>query len=308
MDKKRSWGTIKLVLKIGLTFLLLYLVFTRIDIRTLRHLFLSSNPYYIFLAFLFYFLALVVACWRNLTFLKNIGLNLEFWFSFRLYMLGAFYNISLPGGIGGDGFKIYLLRKKFKLPTRRIFLAMLFDRLSGLWAVGFIAVSLIIFIPQIDLHYLWPLTALISGTAIYYAIMRRFFRDHSRKFVYTHLKAGLIQALQIMTVICILLSQDFDGKFSPYLFSFLVATVAANIPISIGGVGVREMVMAHASEYFGMNPNLAVFVSVTFFIISTLSGLTGIWFVYHSKEFGSLPDEEEVEELEKNAGNPLSGS
>jgi uncharacterized membrane protein YbhN (UPF0104 family) len=308
MDKQKLWGIAKTLLKIGLTFLFLYLVFRKVDTKNLKHLFLNSNPYYIFLAFLCYFLALVVACWRNLRFLKNIGLNLDFLFSFKLYLLGAFYNILLPGGIGGDGYKIYILRKKYMLPTKRIFLAMLFDRLSGLWAVGFIAVSFIILIPQIDIHFMWPLTTLIAGTGIYYFIMRRFFRDHSRQFLYTHLKAGLIQLLQVMTVIALLLSQDFNGKFSPYLFSFLVATVAANIPISLGGLGVREYVMTNASHYFGMDPALAVFISVTFFTISTLSGLTGIWFVYHSKEFGRLPSEDEAMELEEKEEKKLFNS
>jgi uncharacterized membrane protein YbhN (UPF0104 family) len=299
MDKHKVWGYLKLLFKIGFTALLLYLVFTRIDTRDLKRLFLNSNPYYIFLAFVFYFLALVVACWRNLSFLRNIGLDLDFGFSFRLYMLGAFYNISLPGGIGGDGYKIYILRKKYKLPTKRLFWAMFFDRLSGLWAVGFIAVSLIIFIPKIDISFIWPLTALVLGTAVYYFIMQRYFKDHARQFLYTHLKAGLIQFLQVMTVIVILLSQDFDGKFSPYLFSFLVATVAANIPVSLGGVGVREYVMTHASHFFGMDYNLAVFVAITFFLIATLCGLTGVWFVYHSEEFGPLPKGKEAREIEE---------
>ena len=299
MDKQKLWGILKIFLKIGFTVLLLYLVFTRIDTKTLKHLFLNSNPFYILLAFVFYFMALIVACWRNLTFLKNIGLNLDFGFSFRLYLLGTFYNISLPGGIGGDGYKIYILRKKYKLPTKRIFLAMLFDRLSGLWAVGLIAVSLIIFIPKIEIPYIWPLTALIAGTGIYYLIMQLYFKDYARQFLYTHMKAVLIQSLQVITVIAILLSQNFNDKFSPYLFSFLVATVAANVPISLGGVGVREYVMTHASRFFGMDPNLAVFISVTFFIISTLSALTGIWFVYHSKEFDPLPGRKEAKEFDE---------
>jgi glycosyltransferase 2 family protein len=303
MDKQKLWDYIKLFLKFGLTVLLLYLVFRNININDLKRLFLSSNPFYIALAFVFYFLALIVACWRNLTFLKNIGLNLDFGFSFRLYMLGAFYNISLPGGIGGDGYKIYILRKKYQLPTKRIFLAMFFDRLSGLWAVGFLAVCLTIFIPKLPATL--PIIALLIGTAIYYFIMRKYFRDYARQFIYTHLKAGLIQALQVMTVIAILLSQDFDGKFSPYLFSFLVATVAANVPISLGGVGVREYVMTHASHYFGMDYNLAVFIAVTFFIISTLSALTGVWFVYHSREFGQLPSEKEAKALTKKTEETL---
>jgi len=306
MDKQKLWGILKILFKLGFTILLLYLVFSRIDVKTLKDHLLNSNPYYILLAFVFYFLSVIVACWRNLTLLKSIGLNLEFGFNFRLYLLGTFYNISLPGGVGGDGYKIYILRKKYKLPTKRIFLAMLFDRLSGLWAIGLIAVSLIIFIPKIEIPYIWPITALISGTGIYYLIMRKYFKDYARKFLTIHLKAGLVQSLQVMTVIAILLSQNFNGKFSPYLFSFLVSTLAANLPISLGGVGAREYVMANASPFFGMNPSLAVFISVTILLISTLSALTGVWFIYNSKEFEPVPSTQEAEEFEEKADEAIA--
>ena len=50
-----------------------------------------------------------------------------------------------------------------------------------------------------------------------------------------------------------------------------------------------------------MNQSLAVFVTFTFSILSTLVALTGIWFVYRSKEFEPLPSEEEAEVFEQEA-------
>lgn len=305
MDKKQLFSLLKVFLKIGFTALLMYLVFRKIDFVEVKNIFLESNPVYIFLAFITYFLAQIVASWRLLSFLKGINLHLKFGFNFKLYLLGLFYNVFLPGGIGGDGYKIYLLKKRYKLPTKRVFLALFFDRLSGLWAIGFICVTLILLIPKIEVPANYAIAALLIGTFVYYMVMRKFFTDYAKNFALTHLKACITQSLQLGCVIFILLSQDFSGKFSPYLFSFLVSSLATIIPISVGGFGIREYVMTHASDVFNMDQNLAVFVTITFTLLSTIASLPGIYFVYRSKEFEPLPHEQDLkkadlEELETN--------
>lgn len=300
LSKEKLWNVSKVILKLAVTTVLLYLVFQKIDIGALKHLFLKSNFYYIFLCFVLYFLAAVIASFRNRIFLNNIGLILKTGFNFRLYLLGMFYNVTLPGGIGGDGYKIYILRKKFRLPTKRIFLAMLFDRLSGLWAIGVLAVILVLMLPQLMIPKAWPIFALSIGTVVYFLLMRHFFKDFSHRFVQTHGLALAVQAIHLLIIIFILLSQDFDAKYAPYLFSFLIATLAANIPVSApGGAGVREYVMIHASEYFNMDENQAVFICITYYIIGTLCALTGIWFVYRSKEFEPAPKQKAAIEFEK---------
>ncbi|WP_069659362.1 lysylphosphatidylglycerol synthase transmembrane domain-containing protein [Arcticibacter eurypsychrophilus] len=299
MDKKKLWSSAKVAFKIIVTCLLIYYVFQKIDFNKVKSLFLTSNLWFILLAFFTYLLSQIVSSWRLLGFLKAIGLDFSFGFNFRLYLLGMFYNVFLPGGIGGDGYKVYLLRKKYKLPTKRLLLALFFDRLSGLWAVGFISVSLIIFIPQIQIPKTWPIAALLIGTLIYYLVMKRFFTDYSRHFFRSHIKAGTVQSLQILSVIFILLSHDFTGKFSPYLFSFLMSSIAALVNIGVAGLGVRDLFMAHAASLFDINQNWAVFITFTFWMINVLASLPGLWFVYRSKEFEPLPTEEEAELVKK---------
>ncbi len=301
MAKKKLWSIVKVLLKIGVTLALIYYIFQKIPFQDVKKLYLTSNLSFLFLALLAFFFSQVISSWRLLSFLNAIGLDLKFWFNLRLYLLGMFYNVALPGGIGGDGYKVYLLRRKFKIPTKRIFLALFFDRLSGLWAVGFISVILILFIPKINIPATWPLAALLLGTPVYYLALRKFFPDYSRNFIINHLKAGLVQSLQLIAVILILLSQRFTGKFSPYLFSFLLSSIAALINIGIGGLGVRDVFMAHASDIFDINQNLAVFITFTFWLISVVVSLAGVWFVYRSKEFASAPTEEEAKAFEKEA-------
>ena len=306
MDKKRLWNIGKILLKVVITSLLIYYVFQKIDVKVVAELFLSSNKAYLFLAFVLYLLSQVLSSWRLLTFLRNVGIDVGFWFNYRLYLLGMFYNIFLPGGIGGDGYKVYLLRKKYSVPTKRLLFAVFFDRLSGLWAIGFIAVLLIIFIPQINIPATWPIIALTSGTLLYYLIVSKFFGEYSRGFWISHLKAGGVQSLQVLSVIAILLSQDFDGKFSPYLFSFLLSSIIGIINVGIAGLGVKDVFMAHAADVFDISTGLAVLISLTFWLISVLASLPGIYYVYKSKEFEPMPSDQEAKSLEKQLDKTIS--
>ena len=101
MDKKRLWNKLKTPLKIGVTAILMYYVFQKIDLRDVKRLFISSNLFFLALAFGAFILSQLVSSWRLRGFLKAININVNFWYNFRLYMLGMFYNIY--GGIGGDG-------------------------------------------------------------------------------------------------------------------------------------------------------------------------------------------------------------
>ncbi|WP_207428299.1 lysylphosphatidylglycerol synthase transmembrane domain-containing protein [Pedobacter sp. SYSU D00535] len=301
--KKKLWNTIKTPLKIGVTCALIYYVFQKIDVRDLKRLYLTSNLFFIFLALLSFLSSQFISSWRLLSFLKSIGINVSFWYNFRLYMLGMFYNIY--GGIGGDGYKIYLLRKRFQQPTKRIFFALLLDRVSGLWALGFISVILILLIPRLNIPIPLVLFVLLAGTAAYYFVLQKFFSIYNNNFLKAHAKAVAVQSLQLLSVIFILLSQDFTGKFSPYLFSFLVSSVAAIIPIGAFGFGTREYVMTHASSVFEMRQALAVYVTLTFSFISTFISLSGVYFVYQSKEFEPAPTEEEAEQFEEEADKAI---
>ncbi|WP_374166855.1 lysylphosphatidylglycerol synthase transmembrane domain-containing protein [Arcticibacter sp. MXS-1] len=305
MDKKKLWNGAKIALKVVITGLLIWYVFQKIDVNKVKNLFLTSDVSFIVLAFVLYFASQLMSSWRLKTFLENIGLDLGYWFNFRLYLLGMFYNVFLPGGIGGDGYKIYLLRRKFKLPTKRLLLALFFDRLSGVWAIGFISVLLIIFIPKINIPMTWPITALLVGTSVYYFILRTFFKDYSRNFLISHFKSGMAQSLQVASVICILLGQGFTGKFAPYLFSFLLSSIIGIINVGIAGLGVKDVFMAHAADVFDISPDLAVLISLTFWLISVLAALPGVWFVYRSKEFEPMPDEDEVKREENDLNNPF---
>src|SRR5690606_27456935 len=126
-------------------------VFSKVDPKDLRQALIGSNPLFLLLAFVAYCCSALIASSRLNGFFGSVGLQLSERYNFKLYLLGLFYNLFLPGGVGGDGYKIYFLRRKFNTKGRRLLTAVFFDRLSGLWALSFIIAILVIFIPQLQI-------------------------------------------------------------------------------------------------------------------------------------------------------------
>src|SRR6202000_646957 len=202
--KGRLWGIIKIILIIVVTGGLLYYVFSKVPFAKIKFRLSHANRVWLATAILCYVISMILSAWRLLSYFKSIGLKLDYRFNLRLYFLGLCYNVLLPGGIGGDGYKIYLLHKRFKLPTKKVFWAILFDRLSGLWAIGLIIVSLKIFIPQIEIHIAITLGIFVIGSAIYYFVVKKFFSDFGEHFFKGHAKAVLVQSLQVICIIMVL--------------------------------------------------------------------------------------------------------
>ncbi len=277
--KHKLWNVTKILLKLGVTSVLLYYVFSKVPLKDVKDRIVHANYWWMLATVILYFLSMVVSSWRLLSFFKSIDLRLDPRFNFRLYLLGIFYNILLPGGIGGDGYKIYVLHKTYKQPAKKMFWAIAFDRLSGLWAIGLIIVALKIFIPQIEINIAIPLAVFVLGTIIYYFIVKKFFPEFSKHFFKGHAKAILVQSLQVLTILCVLMGQDFHGKFAPYLLSFLISALAAVVPITFGGAGAREAIFQQLSPIFHMDVGLAVFLSVSFYITSVIVALTGLYYV-----------------------------
>jgi uncharacterized membrane protein YbhN (UPF0104 family) len=296
--KGKLWGVIKVILIIIVTGGLLYYVFSKVPFPKIKYRLLHANKEWLFAAIFCYFISMIFSSWRLLSYFKSIGLKLDYRFNLRLYFLGLSFNVLLPGGIGGDGYKIYLLHKRYKLPTKKVFWAILFDRLSGFWAIGLITVALIILIPQINIHLGVPLGIFTIGSLIYYFVAHRFFKDYTRNFFSAHLKAIGVQSMQVLAIVCLLIAQSdfhlFTTKIAPYLLSFLVSSLAAIIPFSLSGAGVRDAIFVNVSENFNIKPDMAVYLSFGFLLISIVVALLGVYYVIRNSrlEHGLPPIEE----------------
>ncbi|WP_262246468.1 lysylphosphatidylglycerol synthase transmembrane domain-containing protein [Parapedobacter soli] len=308
MTKKQIWRIAKTILKVCITVAALYWVFSKVEAdyheqamadpergsdeypvsfwEFIRQTIASSSPLFLFLAFVAYGCSIVIGSSRLNGFFKGVGLVLSERYNFKLYLLGLFYNLFLPGGVGGDGYKIYFLRRKFSVKGRKLLSAVFFDRLSGLWALCLITAALVIFIPRLQIPNEVPIIVVIFGSVAYYAVMRKYFPDYGKRFFRTHLKALGTQSMQVMCAIFLLYALGFDGKFAPYLLMFLLSSLVAVVPFTVGGLGAREMVFVFGAKYFQLDTHLAILISLLFYLTSALLAASGAYFIFRPQGLG----------------------
>lgn len=280
--KSKIWALSKVLLKFGITSFALYWVFINTDLKQLYNTVKESNPFYISIAFIAFIISQLIASTRVNTFFKAIGLNLSFIYNYKLYLLGMFYNMFLPGGIGGDGYKVFFLNKNFGIETKKLIIAKFLDKLSGVWALCFLILLQLLFLPSLDIPVYLISTLLITGSLACFIVYRFFFHSFKSIFIKTHLKALVLQFSQVICVVFILLGLGFNGFLLPYLIIFLASAFMALFPFTIGGLGAREIVFLYGAKYFELDPQIAVTVSLMFFMISAICSLPGAYFIFKS--------------------------
>lgn len=277
MNKK----TLKLFLKLTLTGLAVFLVFRKIDTNELGLILKSASPVWLLFAFLLFVLSKIFTAFRLNLYFKNIGLQISEKKNIILYGIGMFYNLFLPGGIGGDGYKVYLLNKHFKTPVKQLVQASLLDRLGGLVAIIFILLGLLLFvdidislIPTVPISTVSIILLLITYP-VFFLINKLIFSKFIPSFLTANLYSIGGQIAQMVAAYFILVSLGIDEKILEYQFVFLLSSIVAVLPLTIGGVGARELVFIYSHEYIGIDKNAAVAFSLIFFLISAITSFIG---------------------------------
>ncbi|MEL6559228.1 MAG: lysylphosphatidylglycerol synthase transmembrane domain-containing protein [Bacteroidota bacterium] len=278
MEKGKLKKYLQTVGKFAITGLALYFVFRKIDFEEAEEIIGKVDLGYLLIATIFFIASKVVSSLRLNQYFKAIPLELGEGYNLRLYWIGMFYNLFLPGGIGGDGYKVYLLNKQYRTGVKQLVAATLIDRVSGLMALLFLLLVLALFIiPVSFLHgYDWLIyLGLIIGYPAYYLFNKLFFRSYISKLMVTSLYSLLVQGLQLLSAYFILGSLGVDTNILAYQILFLASSIVAVLPFTIGGVGARELTFVLGHEYLGVDQNVAVVFSFLFFFITAVVSLGG---------------------------------
>ncbi len=269
-------------LKIIVSIAALVFVFTKIEIGEVAAIFSHSNILFMLLALFLFVLSKYVSAIRLNLFFSSIGLNLDRVYNLKLYLLGMYYNLFLPGGIGGDGYKIWLLGKNEDIKTKKIFWAVLLDRLTGVMALFCLAIALSLFLSVETAfpfkYYIWVLIPF--SVAGFYIIIKYFFPDFRGNYIKTSLQAFGVQILQVFCAYAIFLSIGGSDIVMAYLFLFLISSIVATLPVTIGGVGSREISFLYGAQILHLDQNLSIALSLAFYIITAFTSFWGIVFSF----------------------------
>ena len=274
MNKK-----LKTLAKILISIALFYLVFTKIDTNQIISIFKKSNPFFIALAFISFIVSQIISSFRlNYIFHKN-DFTLTQISNLKLYFVGMFYNFFIPGGVGGDAYKVYILNKEFDWNVKSLTKCVFVDRLIGLFAIVFLMLifgNAIFLNTNLSWFLILPILALFFFCSKF--LLQKIIKDTSKIYNSSFVLSIIIQLFQITTVICLILGFGFNTiHIIQFCFVFLLSSILS--VVSFAGFGSREYVFLQAASFLNTSDSNATSIALGFNIITAIVALLGILFI-----------------------------
>jgi len=256
--------------KVAISASLLYFLFTKVDIVSVKNVLVQASFFYLFLGWLSYMAIMAFCSMRWRIFTVPLGFTQGIYKLLLYSFAGAFFNMFLPTSLGGDvGRAYYLSRKASSKPKKQkgknrglseAIVSVMADRAMGFFALLIIASCVLLIRPDIASALppliapivLWSLAVLIIAMLVPF-----FFRKYLKRFgkiirdamVYWEKPFILINAIFISIVIQLLdvvvnifigFSLDLNIPILYYFILTPLTIVASMFPASVAGLGVRE--------------------------------------------------------------------
>jgi glycosyltransferase 2 family protein len=271
---------VTMAVRLGGTLIGLAIVGHNLDGAPLRKTLLATNGWYVLGALGCFIGSKLLSAQRLNHFLAADGLWLSPGLGRQLYWLGMFYNLLLPGGIGGDGYKAFYLHQRSGLGLSILLKSLLADRLTGL--LGLLVLILI----NLTLWWgepwqRWLIVLATVGVMVgAREIVGRFFSSY--RLIWNRVVGESLAVQGLQCVSLWLIGQGLSVSGSPFLYNFLflLSSVLATLPITIGGAGIRELTFLSGAAYLQLPVADAVGSSVLFYALTVLVSCSGVYYTW----------------------------
>ncbi len=281
--------TLLVFFKVFFSFLLLYLIFTMVPLNVVTTTILNCNPYLLSSALLFNILSLSFSALRSRVYFSHYGLSLKNKDALSIYYIGAMFNIILPSGIGGDGYKIFLLSKLHNFSKLKSLRIIIYERANGLYPLCVLSLLILVYTPFYDINtfskYIINICIFLV-TPCYFIGAKYMLMDKFSIALKALPISFIVQILQIVSAVFAIYALDANISYEhlkSYVAIFLISSIMAILPISIGGVGVREFCFLEGSRLIYMtNQDFAVSIAVAIFMVTFFTSILSIpiWLRY----------------------------
>jgi len=274
---------LKTILKLVLSVIIIWVVLHNIDERMLLATMREAHLGWLLWAAVWFVFSKILSAVRFSILLKTENIQLATGQNLRLYWLGMYYNLLLPGGISGDGYKIKLLMDTFGAPFKRLFAVTLLDRVGGVIALGQLCLVLAFGIPALQQYWWLGVLGLLASIPVSLLIYKKLGGALSQVWAKTSLLSLAVQLAQLVATLGIVLSLGEAAKWLEYSILFLVSSVVAMLPLTIGGTGARELTFLWGAVFFQIDSEKAVAIAFLFYLISTAVAFVGVLFSFNEK-------------------------
>jgi glycosyltransferase 2 family protein len=298
---------LSLVLKVVVSLGLLIIVFSRIDFsQAWTQIQYLSLPFVA--SILLYYTALQwLSCLRWQVVLRSINHSSPMRNLLSSYFAGMFLNIFLPGALGGDVYRVYRVAKDTK-DSEAAIVSVFIERFTGLTALS--AIAVIGLPPVFSIVGRWDIILIffacvsalvgvvllvVSPKLLIWAdpilkklklgnllerlakiqILMKQFAQHRKALAFS-LGLSLLLQLGIVYYHYLIAQQlKISISFLELLVFIPIIVVVTLLPISLGGLGLKEGLWVYLFSRVGLTAEQALLLSITITLLSWLLSLPG---------------------------------
>jgi glycosyltransferase 2 family protein len=277
--------------RIAVSLVLLVAVLSRVDLRMILNQLGDGRPELFLLAVAAIMCAVVIGGVRWHAFLAVVSVAVSYRDAVKAFFAGAFATNFLPASVGGDLVRGWVAAKPGS--RARAFASVVVDRASVLgcaFVLAWIAALLADDVPATSIRILGVTTIVFAVVAALLVLvvllgtsrasLRRFVPDrlvpvtrdfghglrtsldHPRVFVSTTLTGVAYQVMIVTGTWLLAMSVDVELAFSAVAIVLPSVLILAAMPISIGGLGVRELAFVTLLVPYGVSTTDATLVSL----------------------------------------------
>ncbi len=304
---KRKLGTVlRIAISLGLLAFLIYR--NKSNFSNMLGAIRDLNIYYLVAALVFYFIAISFIVFRWGILLKAHGYYISGLFLWQTALIGFFYNNLLPTSVGGDFYRVYDLKQNKSVPVNEGIASVVMERIIGtftsftllvisyfLGLFGYLsknaALGLLISILVIMLFFMvlfmpgiFRINVLLKKYRIFSRIRPRLKEFHEILISYrykikylliSYLFSIIIQVFFLISYNSISMALGLELKFHIFIFVIPFVALASSVPITIGGIGIRENALVFAIASFGISQGRAILFSLMLLAIILIIGMMG---------------------------------
>lgn len=315
------------LLKLGFSFLILYIVLQQISIAEYKNAFSLISPTTVFFVVFIVILQIFILAyrWCYLTFLTS-KLTLPLYDAVIGMLISFFFSQGLPASIGGDAFRICWLFRR-GVDTSSAIKIIFFDRVYGLIALTIFCIGSVFILFQIlglskeiiSFAIATTIMAIVLGFIIMpirLGITQYIVKTttHFPSFVVRMVAWGkqtreslsqqgfsqsfTLIATSLLTHFMVIVQAYMIGHIlDPEKITFLICVLAvppalfvSYLPFSIAGWGVREASLVIAFGFFGITSATAIIISLAIGMAVLLTSLLGwiFWVVCEDRKHKHL--------------------
>lgn len=200
----------------------------------------------------------------------------------RTYTIAQFFNLLMPGSIGGDVVRATSAAASYNISRKTSFTVVISERLFGLAAIAvMVATGLLIypmFAKDIGLDEYLAFAA-VAGAIIAFFVAKRLACRSSMIPMSVALALLLISVTAQLAdvLITLFLARYFELEigFTELLIVIPVVYFVTILPISLGGLGVREGAMVALLASFDVGETTAIIIALSLYLTKFIVGLIG---------------------------------